>query len=100
MLGYDESVGNLRTCTVAFTGYSGTKHTVDVTAESLYEAAVLGIRAISEQWGEIPAPAIGIVVEIRSPAVTHEVCLKQIRQWVDGTAASPKERIAKDRLRV
>ena len=43
-------MGNVRTCTVSFTGYSGTQHSVDVTADSLYEAALLGVRAICEQW--------------------------------------------------
>lgn len=93
-------VGNVRTCTVSFTGYSGTQHSVNVTADSLYEAALLGVRAICEQWGETPALSASIVIEVRSPSVTHQVCLRQIRQWVERTAASPKERITKDRLKV
>jgi hypothetical protein len=33
-----------------FGAAAGVRHTAEVTAESLYKAAVLGIRAISEQW--------------------------------------------------
>jgi hypothetical protein len=96
---YHKLVGNVRTCTVSFTGPSGTRHTVNVTAESLYEAVLVGVRAISEHWGEGPTATARIAVEVRSPSVTHEVCLKQIRQWAEGTATSPKERLLKDSLK-
>jgi hypothetical protein len=38
----------LRTCTVSFTGPSGIRHSVDVTAESSYEAAALGVWALKK----------------------------------------------------
>jgi hypothetical protein len=34
-----------RTCTVSFTGHDGIRHSVNVQAETLYEAVVLAIRA-------------------------------------------------------
>jgi hypothetical protein len=36
----------LRTCTVSFVGPSGVRHAVEVTAESVYEAAALGVSAL------------------------------------------------------
>ena len=38
----------LRTCTVSFTGPSGIRHSVEVTAESIYEAAALGVSALKK----------------------------------------------------
>jgi hypothetical protein len=38
----------VRTCTVSFIGLSGIRHSVDVTAESVYEAAALGVSARRE----------------------------------------------------
>jgi hypothetical protein len=35
----------LRTCTVSFMGPSGVRHSVEVTAESVYEAAAFGVSA-------------------------------------------------------
>jgi hypothetical protein len=45
-------VGNLRACVVSFAGVVGVKHTVEVTAETLFEAVVLGVKAIRVQSGE------------------------------------------------
>jgi hypothetical protein len=42
----------IRTCTVSFTGPSGVRHLVEVTAESIYQAAALGVSALkSDGWG-------------------------------------------------
>jgi hypothetical protein len=70
-----------------------------VTAESLYEAAILGIRAISEQWASEPAPVTTISVHVKAPPVSHEITWKQVRQWLDTTCAGPREKLAKERLK-
>src|SRR2546429_9602426 len=47
----------LRACTVSFTGPSGIRHSVEVTAESLYEAAALGLSRLKQDgWVEQIAP--------------------------------------------
>ena len=92
-------MGNLRTCSVSFTDSAGIRHSAEVNAESLYEAAVLGIRAISEQWASEPAPLTTIQIRVNAPSVSHEVTLKQVRQWLDSTCSGPKERLVKDRLK-
>jgi len=89
----------VRICRVSFTTTSGIRHSAEIQADSLYEAAVEGIKAISQQWGEQPGPITPIVVEVKAPAVQHELTLKQIRQWLDGASNSPKDKVAKDRLR-
>ena len=86
-----------RTCVVSFFS-SGIKHSAEVTAETLYEAAVVGVKAISEQWGEEPGPTTPLHVEVRAPSVTHEITVNQVRQWLDGTCKSPREKILKDPL--
>ena len=44
-----------RTCTVSFTGPDGIRHSVNVQAETLYEAVVLAIRAFREhEWRREP----------------------------------------------
>jgi hypothetical protein len=89
----------VRICRVSFTTTSGIRHSAEIQADSLYEAAVEGIKAISQQWGEQPGPVTPIVVEVKAPAVEHELTLKQIQQWLDGTCNSPKDKLTKDRLR-
>jgi hypothetical protein len=92
-------VGNLKLCSVSFLDSNGIKHTAEVTAESLFEAAVLGIAAISQEWAEEPALMTSIQVEAVSPAVRHEVTVKQIRQWLNSNCTSPRERVMKERLK-
>jgi hypothetical protein len=92
-------VANLRTCVVAFQDTSGVGHAAEVSAESLYEAAVLGIRAIREEWAEEPVAMTRIEVQVKAPAVTHEITFKQLRDWLQGTCRSPKERLTKNRLK-
>ena len=86
-----------RTCRVSFVDEHGTKHSVEVVAETLYEAALCGLKAISETWAEQPGPRTPIRVSIVPPE--HIVTLTQIRQWLDTNPKSPREIIQKGRLK-
>lgn len=88
-----------RSCLVRFSNSAGVRQIAEVAAETLFEAAVLGIRAISQRWAEEPAPNKRIEVEVRATPVRHEVTLKRIRTWLDSASVSPKERLLKERLR-
>jgi hypothetical protein len=58
----------LRTCTVSFTGPSGVPHLVEVTAESICEAAALGVSALkSDGWADAIAPGTELDVQVREP---------------------------------
>ena len=90
----------LRTCTVSFTGPSGVRHSVEVTAESIYEAAALGVSALKNS-GWIDAIALGteLEIQVREPATCHRLTLQQILRWCDGVAVSPDETLKKRRLK-
>jgi len=48
----------VRICRVSFTTTSGIRHSAEIQADSLYEAAVEGIKAISQQCGaSSPGPS-------------------------------------------
>jgi hypothetical protein len=75
----------LRTCTVSFTGPSGVRHTVEVVAESIYEAAALGVSALKNSgWVDAIAPGTELEVQVREPATCHRLTVHQIRRWCDG----------------
>lgn len=76
------------------------RHSTDVQAESVFEAAVLGL-AILRKDGWTPAAAGGtrIAVEIREPVTKHELTVMQIERWLNGATTSPNERVRKDRLK-
>ena len=90
----------LRTCTVSFTGPSGLRHSVDVTAESIYEAAALGVSALKNSgWADAIALGTELEVQVREPATSHRLTVQQIRPWCDGVAVSPDETLKKRRLK-
>ena len=84
-------------CIVSYLDDSGVRHTVEVQAESLFQAVVLAVRTFRQHDCE-PSDTRKLDVEIRS-SVTHTVTLARVRQWVQGGARSPKEAIVKQQLK-
>jgi hypothetical protein len=87
-----------RTCTVSFTGDDGIRHSVNVRAETLYEAVALAVREFRAHDCP-PGTASEMEVEARSPAVTHTISLGKLRTWLQSSAKSPSDKILKERLR-
>ena len=87
-----------RTCTVSFTDTEGLRHSVNVQAETLYEAVALAVREFREH-DCTPGAMSTMEVEARSPAVTHTVSMGKVEDWVNGGAKSPRERLLKERLK-
>lgn len=89
--------GAVATCIVSYLDIEGLRHTVEVEADSLYEAAVLAIH-VFRQHGCEPGQAARLEVEVRS-SVIHTVTPMRVREWLNGGAKSPREAITKERLR-
>jgi hypothetical protein len=87
----------MASCVVSYLDPEGLRHSVEVEAESLYEAAVLAMRTFKEHHCE-PGLISNLEVEIRS-SVIHTVTPKKVRQWLEGGARSPKDAVLKERLR-
>ncbi len=83
-------------CIVSYLDTDGLRHTVEVAAESLYEAAVLAICTFKEHDCE-PGAMRSLEVEIRS-SVVHTVTVQKVREWVNGGAKTPKDAVLKGHL--
>jgi len=79
----------------------GVVHTVEVTAETLYEAVALGMAAIrTDEWVTGIAQGLNPVkVRVTNVAVEHEVRLMDFTQWLDRTGGSPREISDRKRIR-
>ena len=89
-----------RTCTVSFTDSLGIKHSVEVTAESLFEAAIMGLSVLrSSDLTEPPGRATVLEIDVRNPGVRHHVSLAHVAKWLNGPATSPRESMKKAHLR-
>lgn len=92
---------NLRACRVRYTDTRGLRHSVEVEAESLYEAAVLGLRRFADDpWLEPIGPATLLDVEVRTPATTHAISLQQVERWLAGATRNPNESMKKAKLKI
>ena len=87
-----------RSCLVSFTDIDGLRHSTEVQAETLYEAAVLATQAFKEQ-DCAPGSASVLEVEIRRASVVHSVPVKRVREWLEGACKTPSEKILKERLK-
>lgn len=75
----------------------GLKHTVEVQASSMYEAAALSISSFRKH--EIyPAGLAELNIEIRS-SITHTLTVNQLENWLNMRPRTPKEMATKERLR-
>ncbi len=87
----------MASCVVSYLDTSGIRHTVELQASSLYEAAALALRTFRQHNCE-PGIMGKLEVEIRS-SVTHTVTVQRLQDWLSGGAKSPKEGVMKERLR-
>ena len=90
----------VRSCRVTIQDLEGIAHTVEVTAESLYEAVAQGLAALRRSdW--VHGFQQGIVrVSVADVRVEHQVKLADFTQWLEKPGAkSPREMIQRQRLR-
>ena len=72
-----------RVCIVTFTDPSGVVHSVEVAAESLYEAAALGVaefRSTGLADAAAPAPATAMTVVVKVPSAEHRELSGELRK--------------------
>jgi hypothetical protein len=87
-----------RLCIVSFLDPDGIRHSVEIEAKSLYEAAVLAMSTFRHHDCQ-PGPASQLEIRVTSPSVTHTVTVKKVREWLEGGAKSPNEKVTKERLK-
>lgn len=88
-----------RKCIVTVVDVRGVRRSAEVTAASVFEAAGLGLAALrSDRWTEPIGPATRVEVGVTTPVVTHTLTVQQLERWAGGAAASPDERLRKDRV--
>ena len=76
------------------------RHTVEAEAESLFEAAILAVRAFRKaEWSANVGPAMPLEIEVRAPVTRHTITLIQVQRWLDGSENSPNEMVKKAKLK-
>jgi hypothetical protein len=90
----------VRTCTVAVRDLRDVEHSVEVTAETLYEAIATALAALQQDnWvGEIGQGFTTVTVVVQQPPVKHEVKMKDFISWLGRQGRSPAAVILKQKL--
>jgi hypothetical protein len=91
----------LRTCRVTCRDIEGIEHTVEVSADSLYEAVARGLAALRDaDWaGDLGRGQTTITVVVKQPEVEHKVRMRDFEAWLESNGRSPAEMALKSRLR-
>ena len=91
----------LRLCTVSFKDPRGIRHSVEVEAESLFEAVVFAVsRFRKDPWAGQVANATLLDVEVREPSMRHSISLQQVERWLGGATPNPSEASKKAKLKM
>ena len=90
-----------RSCRVSSTDSEGIEHSVQVPAESLYEAAVEAMASFRRSvLAEMPlGSATRLTIRVKAPEEEHTITIGKVLAWLDGVAASPNEKLKKNRLK-
>ena len=82
----------LRTCTVAVKDLQDVEHSIEVSAETLYEAIATALAALQQDsWvGEIGQGFATVTVVVQQPPVKHEVKMKDFVSWLARQGRSPR----------
>lgn len=91
----------VRSCRVSIKDMDGVKHTVEVTAETLYEAVALGLVAVrGNDWVVGIAQGLNVVeVSVVDVPIKHSVKLQDFNAWLERTAGAPREISKRQRIK-
>src|SRR5580704_7383904 len=91
----------LRACRVTIEDMTGVTHTVEVTAETLYEAVAQGLAAMrGNEWVAGIAEGLNAVkVSVADVRVEHAVKMIDFKKWLERPGGSPREVGQRQRIR-
>ena len=77
-------------------------HSATVMADSLYEAAALGLQQFkaAELLPCLPGEGTRLEITVAQPSITHSLPVTKLRNWLSsGGGRSPAEMVRKEKLR-
>lgn len=87
-------------CVVKLIDEHGVEHTVKVRAESVYEAALRGLKRLeSVGWESDGSQIHSVLVEVWEEPTCHRVNVAKLLDWLKGSGRSPYDETRKQKLR-
>jgi hypothetical protein len=90
-----------RSCRVTIRDFEGVEHTAQITAETLYEAVALALKALQgRDWVEgVPEGMGAVKVSVTDIPVEHTVSMKDFTAWLARGGGSPRECIRRYKVK-
>jgi hypothetical protein len=94
-------VPTARSCCVSFIDSEGITHSVEITASSLFEAAVVAMAEFRRHGfaDTTFGSATKLNVRVKAPEAAHVVSVGKVKAWLDRVGKSPHEQVEKNRLK-
>src|SRR3984893_12218849 len=91
----------VRSCRVTFKDLEGVKHTVEVTAETLYEAVALGLLAVrgNDCVMGIAQGLNAVQVSVVDIPIEHSVKIQDFNARLERTTGAPREISKRSRIK-
>jgi|SRR5215469_4003008 len=91
----------VRSCRVTICDMDGVKHTVEVTAATLFEAVALGLKQLQgNDWvAGIERATDAVTVSVKSVPMEHQVRISEFTKWLERSPTNPAEVIRKQKVR-
>jgi hypothetical protein len=87
----------MKHCVVSYIDPGGIRHSVEVQADSMYEAAAAALESFR---GHDCPPGRGNELEVQvRTAVTHTLSVKKLEDWANHSGVSPRDTILKQRIK-
>jgi hypothetical protein len=93
-------MSDVRVCVVKLIDDHGAEHRVKVRAESVYEAALLGLKRLERVGWESDGSTIGrVMVEVWEEPTRHYIEVKRMLSWLKAPGKFPPDEARKAKLR-
>lgn len=89
----------VRSCRVTIQDLEGVAHTVEVTAESLYEAVAQALAALRRSDWVAGFQQDIVKVSVGEVRVEHQVRFKDFTEWLNRPGRSPRDIVQRQRIR-
>lgn len=91
----------VKTCIVTFTGPDDVVHRVEVSAESVYEAAALALRQFRDNtWSAEASHWTGLLeMTVKAPEVKHRVFLEKFQKFAEAKGGTLRQQSLRDRVK-
>ena len=77
-------------CVVKYMDTFGIEHAVKVEAETLFEAAILGLQRLDSSFGAALWDRMSITIEISAEPTTYAAMVQKLKPWIQSEISRPQ----------